>query len=875
MARALVLSVLVFLASVGSEAAYLRDMPQELVQPDGSRIAVFASGDEHYHWLHDGDGYVVVRNPKTGYWVWAAKERGAIVPTDFVVGHVTPQLLDLEPNIVPDPDRIRARSHILNVPTASYAPTTGTIENIVVFIRFADDSEFTDTISSYDGEFNDVTGEANSMKAYFEEVSYSQLTIDSTFYPTPPGSTVVSYQDAHPRAYYQPYNSVTNPIGYTSDRTSREHTLLKNAVNAVSSQVPGSLDVDADSDGYVDSVVFIIKGEGDGWSDLLWPHKWALYTQNAFINGARVWEYNFQLSAWLGVGVLCHEMFHTLGAPDLYHYGEEWRYLQPVRNWDLMEYNLNPPQHMLMHMKKRYGGWISSIPEITSSGTYSLNPTTSSTNNAYRIASPNSSTEYFVVEYRKKEGTFEGGIPGTGLLVYRIDSTETGNADGPPDEVYVYRPGGTTTVNGSPDSAHYNLDEGRTQINDSTDPSGFLQDGSPGGLDISDVTSPGATISFTVTLPSDDDFSVSASPDNLEVCRGQDAEYEITVGQIGAFDGPVTLSLSGRPVGSTAEYSPNPVSPTPGTSTLTISTINAELGTSTLLITGTGDPGSHSDTAQLTLVTLPGGTSLQAPSNGATDAELEPSFSWSAVSGATSYTLEIDDDPGFAIPLHSVTAAATSYSGAALDLDTTYYWRVRANNGCGGGTFSSPWSFTTTDGTTQCSNFLLEPGFEGGSGAAWSESSSNGWTIVTSDNPRSGTYSAWLGGDNDEISAAWQSPTIPGEAISATLTYWYSIASNDSCGYDEGGVLIGGSPLAGHTYDLCNDNETVGFVQSAAADLLSYAGSSPQIRFEASTNGSHISNLFIDDVVLEVCVPTAPEGHVFSDGFEDGNTFKW
>ena len=114
-----------------------------------------------------------------------------------------------------------------------------------------------------------------------------------------------------------------------------------------------------------------------------------------------------------------------------------------------------------------------------------------------KIASPNSSTEYFVVEYRNGAGsTFESSIPGTGMLVYRINSNETGNADGPPDEVYVYRPGGTPTVDGNVNLANFSSNVGRTTINDWTNPSSFLSDGSNGGLGICNIGASNATISF-------------------------------------------------------------------------------------------------------------------------------------------------------------------------------------------------------------------------------------------------------------------------------------------------------------------------------------------------------------------------------------------
>jgi len=192
-------------------------------------------------------------------------------------------------------------------------------------------------------------------------------------------------------------------------------------------------------------------------------------------------------------------MFHVLGSPDLYHYQDQG-VIKPVGNWDIME---NGGGHMLSYMKWRYTDrtWISTIPEIISSGTYTLNPLTSSINNCYKIASPNSANEYFMVEYRKKTGTFETNIPGSGLIVYRIDTREFGNADGPPDEVYIYRPDGTLTVNGTPNNAFFSFTVGRTAINDATNPSSFLQDGSAGGLNISNVTSDGTTISFNVTFP--------------------------------------------------------------------------------------------------------------------------------------------------------------------------------------------------------------------------------------------------------------------------------------------------------------------------------------------------------------------------------------
>jgi M6 family metalloprotease-like protein len=404
--------------------------------------------------------------------------------------------------------------YISTLSAPEMAAKTGELNNLVVYIRFADDTEFTTSRQVYDDKFNPESG--YTLKSYFKEASYNNILIHSSHYPICDLNTNLSYQDYHNRNYFQPYNATTNPEGYSNstERRVREHQLLVDAVNSISGEVPAELNIDNDNDGRVDNVCFIIKGNNDAWADLLWAHRWSLYSQDVYINGKRVYDYTFQPESQNSVKTLNHEMFHVLGAPDLYHYTSNG--ITPVQYWDIME---RGGGHMGAYMKWKYSGyqWIENIPEITASGTYTLNPLASPTNNCYKIKSPNSETEFFVVEYRQKTGTFEGTLPGTGLLVYRINPAYQGNASGPPDEVYVYRPNGTTTVNGTINSANFSTDVGRTAINDDTNPSSFLTDGSPGGLDISNVSASGSTISFYYSnsiVPPVADFTASPTTVN-------------------------------------------------------------------------------------------------------------------------------------------------------------------------------------------------------------------------------------------------------------------------------------------------------------------------------------------------------------------------
>ena len=498
---------------MGAYAAYLRDVPMTLTQPDGTVLHCYASGDEYFNYFHDENGFTIMQHPQTGFYVYADKQNDRLVATDYVAGRVDPASKNLKPfNLISPQEWIERRNawqeNERKDVNRDVIPNHGTLNNISIFIRFSDDSEFTNSYSAIDNMFNDVSEGAVSMRSYFRAASYGAIEIPTTFYPGHNGDVIISYQDTYPRSYFEPYNSSTNPNGYQDDeRTEREFSLLQRAVNYINANypIPTSLNIDYDNDGYVDNVCFIVRGTTGAWSSLLWPHKWSLYGKNVYINGKRVWTFNFQLAdatGYFNTSTMCHEMNHSLGAPDLYHYYNGTN-LSPAGNWDLMENNATPPQHCGAYMKMKYGHWLDEIPEITQAGTYTLNPISSATptNIAYKIQSDDPN-QYYVLEYRNSTSLFETALPGSGLLVYRIDTRFEGNADYDPsngiyDEVYIFRPGGSTSANGNLYSAHFSSNVGRTEFSSSTSAYPFFTDGT---LDynfrIYDITAAGNTISF-------------------------------------------------------------------------------------------------------------------------------------------------------------------------------------------------------------------------------------------------------------------------------------------------------------------------------------------------------------------------------------------
>lgn len=582
---AALLAVGLGVAASPARGSHVRNLPTVVVQPDGTRLQLFVTGDEFHHRVHDADGRTVLRDETTGVATWAEKVDGRLIAGLAVVGVDDPVALGIEPGLLPDPGAFPDEPEVdqalragRRAALAPAGPAFSRIESLVVFVRFAGETEFSESrpISDFaDGTFNGPSS-APTVKSYYLEASYGQLTVESNFLPAPgPDGRVVSYQDAYPRRYYQAY-AATNPEGYrdAAERRARESVLVAAAAGHVAAQVPSGLDLDTNGDGEVDGLVFVVHGEPDVWGTLLWPHKGVLTSPSASLGGKRVGAYNLQLEAQLSVGVLCHELFHTLGAPDLYHYdtcGAAPPDVGPVASWDLMAAAREPPQHMGAYMKWRYGGWLASIPLITRSGTYTLSPLTASTGNAYRIASPYSLDESYVVEYRRKSGLFESSLPSEGLLVTRIDSglDGVGNACGPPDEVYVYRPGGSPSEAGEIEAAPLSIASGRTAIDETTDPVPFLRDGMSGGLAIRQVGEAGETISFHVEVPAGpctgplvvtspaDGSAVAGSVATLSWTPAEGATgYDVSFGTTSDFSVPssVTGTSTTRPVTAGQRY---------------------------------------------------------------------------------------------------------------------------------------------------------------------------------------------------------------------------------------------------------------------------------------------------------------------------------
>jgi M6 family metalloprotease-like protein len=513
-----------------------------------------------------------------------------------------------------------------------------------------------------------------------------------------------------------PFNSVTNPIGYTgAEFTSRGHQLLADAIIAVRDQIPPELVIDSNNNGYVDNVVFMVRGESGAWANLLWPHRWMLFSIDVRIHGKRVWDYNFNmedyfLNQYVGsTALLVHEFGHSLGAPDFYRYSNIT--IDPVGIWEVMSNQTNPPQSMSAHVKEKYMNWTT-IPTLTSGGIHTLYPNTvSREQHAVRILSHVDTSAHYIIEYRNTStGTTDSTLPGSGLLIYRINHLLEGNAQGPPDEVYVYRPGGTVNVDGNIFNAFYSQQSGRTAINQSTNPSPFLSNGVFGGLDVANIGNAGESISFTIlNLVSNDPQCLP--PRNLHLVAD---DNDVTI----SWDAPNWDSSDINSIASTEwvflgyrvrRYN---IDLTPELITQTFfhdrDLPGAEFVYSVSAIYNNGVSIPISDTIEI--IGSPPAVLLLTPQNEAVLSSRRPTLMWR-------YPLE----PGFRIDGYYVYNSSTHnppydpgnpernrivtidghqtlslYYPEVLPSGTTFHWQIVSFNEFGAGRPSETWSFTTS-----------------------------------------------------------------------------------------------------------------------------------------------------------------------------------
>lgn len=207
---------------------------------------------------------------------------------------------------------------------------------------------------------------------------------------------------------------------------------------------------------------------------------------------------------------------------------------------------------------------------------------------------------------------------------------------------------------------------------------------------------------FTISAPVSG-FILEASSTSTSVCAPNNATFNLTTTALGGFSGNITLSESGLPASLTSSFSTNPIGGS-GSSILTIGNTGS-VASGTYNFTVTGVSGGQQQSVNLSLDILagtPGQVSLASPNNGATGVSTSPTLSWNPPANPGTYNIQVSTTANFSnIVSQNSGQNGTNYLAAGLMPNTTYYWQVRSESGCGNGPWSATYSFTTANETCE------------------------------------------------------------------------------------------------------------------------------------------------------------------------------
>lgn len=214
-----------------------------------------------------------------------------------------------------------------------------------------------------------------------------------------------------------------------------------------------------------------------------------------------------------------------------------------------------------------------------------------------------------------------------------------------------------------------------------------------------------------------DTFTLSADPGSFDVCTPDSVVSTITANQIGNFNESVDLSATVPTGFSNESFTVDPVTP-PAMSDFSVDVGGgAAVGLNTVTIQGVSTSEMREiDIDFLVFDAVPGMPNLTSPPDDATGISTSAMLSWDALTSATSYMVEVDDNSDFSSPEFTATTADAQVTATGLQPTTEYFWRITAENSCGAGTASATFSFTTSN--QYCSApgaVLLDPDNGGGS----------------------------------------------------------------------------------------------------------------------------------------------------------------
>jgi Metallo-peptidase family M12B Reprolysin-like len=194
-------------------------------------------------------------------------------------------------------------------------------------------------------------------------------------------------------------------------------------------------------------------------------------------------------------------------------------------------------------------------------------------------------------------------------------------------------------------------------------------------------------------------LAITLSPEEVYICAGDEARYELYFAALGGLIDSLQLSVLDVPAGISLNLPEQPLG-LPAVWEVNVGA-TGELATGDYSLRLLSATATTQDTIQLLLRVqngLPEPPALLLPENGAADVSIRTPLEWDGGQAEMSYTLEVATDSLFTDLVFSASGLTGSAFTSPTDLadSTRYFWRVRTDSPvCGAGNFSVVSSFVT------------------------------------------------------------------------------------------------------------------------------------------------------------------------------------
>lgn len=415
-----------------------------------------------------------------------------------------------------------------------YAAPKGKIYSLTLLVDFSDQVAPV-TVSEVEEWLNkegfNRDGCNGSVRDYYLDVSNGQLDLTNEVYGW--------YRAKHPKSWYEGLQ------GYSGS-----DSLMKEVFAYFDSQVDFSR-YDNDKDGTTEAINIVYAGPGQTWGQGLWPHSgWS----NERRDGVKLTHHQMtDMPGKFSIYVFVHESGHMIfGWPDLYWYGDYCTMGNRAND-------LNPVA--INDFYRADQGWIPFV-DITSEDVDNVTglEVTKPGEFCYRYKNPaRPNQEGLVWSYVRNTGR-DKVLAGSGLLMQHYDFSIEGNSSADKlglrivhanaagkssDAVTDQWPSPGSTANTFFKSGTY------AEFSDDAYPAIRWYNGSKTGLKITDIGTPGETLTFCIGENCSEPTSSSSEP-------ASSSSVEITVQKIALETtlpisdnyAPVTLDLNGNEVAS-------------------------------------------------------------------------------------------------------------------------------------------------------------------------------------------------------------------------------------------------------------------------------------------------------------------------------------